>query len=89
MLKTDKARLKTPYSAIEKYLMIIALLKNPKNIEIIVPTKTIPVPLAIFCKLCLSHSFGFHLGKIKIFFNINVIQVYFIKFFSFKNINAL
>ena len=37
-----KFSMETARSTVEKYLAIIALLKNPKNIEITVPAKTIP-----------------------------------------------
>ncbi len=46
-LNIVKAKLKTPYSSTKKYLAMIALLKNPNNIEMIVPANTIPVPFAI------------------------------------------
>jgi len=58
MLKTVNARLNTPYSEVEKYLAIKALLKNPKNIEITVPANIIPVPLAIFCRAWLASLMG-------------------------------
>ncbi len=48
-LKIVRAKLKTPYSALEKNLAMTATLRNLKNIEMIVQANTIPVPLAILC----------------------------------------